>query len=108
MHGASPNTPLYSLKICDITQKRLVRRRCPRDMAMSHIEDHPLRYELSNELNTRSFPSMTAPGTVVFLALKKSLDIGRDADAERALLTNISDRFVSKHPQPDATHYSGT
>lgn len=75
---------------------------------MSHIEDHPLRYELSNELHTRPFPSMTAPGTVVFLALKQSLDIGRDADAERALLINLLDHFGSKHPKPDATHYSGT
>ena len=75
---------------------------------MSHIEEHPLRYELSNELYTRPFPSMTAPGTVVFLALKQYLDIGRDADAECALLINLLDRFGSKHPQPDATHYSGT
>ena len=51
---------------------------------------------------------MTAPGTVVFMALKQSLDVGRDVDAERALLINLLDRFGSKHPQPNATHYSGT
>ena len=72
---------------------------------MSHIEDHPLRYELSNELHTRPFPSMTAPGTVVFLALKQPLDIGREADAERVLLINLLDLFGSKHPKPDATNY---
>ena len=48
---------------------------------MSHMEDHLLRYELANELHTRPFPSMPAPGTVVFLALKKLLDIGSDAEA---------------------------
>ena len=38
---------------------------------MSHIQDHPLRYELANELHTRPIPSMEAPGTVAFLALKQ-------------------------------------
>ena len=75
---------------------------------MSHIEDHPLGYELSNELHTRTFPSMTAPATVVFLALKQSLNKWRDAEAERALLIKLLDRFGLKHPQPDATYYSGT
>ena len=42
------------------------------------------------------------------MALKQSPDIGRDADADRALLINLLSRFGSKHPQPDATHYSGT
>ena len=71
---------------------------------MSHIEDHPLRYTLSNELHTRPFPSVSAPRTVVFLALKQSVDIGLDADAERTLLHNLLHRFGSKHPKPDATH----
>ena len=44
---------------------------------------------------------------MVFLALKQSIDIGRDAEAERALLIKLLDRFGSKYPQPDATHYSG-
>ena len=60
----------------------------PRDRAMSQLQDHPLRYELTNELHTRPFPSMAAPGTVVFLALKQSTEVGRDADADRALLIN--------------------
>lgn len=74
---------------------------------MSQLQDHPLRYELTNELHTRPFPSMAAPGTVLFLALKQSTEVGRDADADRALLTKLLDRFGAKHPQPEATHYSG-
>ncbi len=74
---------------------------------MSQLQDHPLRYELTNELHTRPFPSMAAPGTVVFLALKQSTEVGRDADADRALLIKLLDRFGAKHPQPEATHYSG-
>ena len=83
LHGVSLNTPIAHFENLRYYLKRLVRRRRPRDIAMSHIEDHPLRYELSNELHKRPFPSMTAPGTL-FLSLKQSLDIGRDADAERA------------------------
>ena len=56
---------------------------------MSQLQDHPLRYELTNELHTRPFPSMAAPGTVVFLALKQSTEVGRDADADRALLIKL-------------------
>jgi len=74
---------------------------------MSQLQDHPLRYELTNELHTRPFPSMAVPGTVVFLALKQSTEVGRDADADRALLIKLLDRFGAKHPQPEATHYSG-
>ncbi len=32
---------------------------------MSPITDHPLRYQLANELHARPFPSMTVPCTVV-------------------------------------------
>jgi hypothetical protein len=46
---------------------------------MNHIWDHPLRYEL----HTRLFPSMTAPGTVAFLALKQAFGQDRDRDADR-------------------------
>ena len=37
---------------------------------------------------------MTAPGTVVFLGLKKSLDIGHDVEAERAFITQNFAFFV--------------
>lgn len=50
---------------------------------MNHIWDHPLRYELANELHTRPFPSVTAPGTVAFLALKQAFGQDRDRDADR-------------------------
>ena len=48
---------------------------------MNHIQDHPLRYELVNELHTRPFLSMVAPGTVAFLALKQESGQARDRDA---------------------------
>ena len=82
VHGLHRTPHIAQFENLRYYQKRLVIKRRPRDIEMSNIEDHSLRYELANELHTRPFPSMIAPGTVVFLALKQSLDIGRYADAE--------------------------
>jgi len=38
---------------------------------MPPIEDHPLRYPLSNELHARPFPSLEAPCRAIYLAIKK-------------------------------------
>lgn len=75
---------------------------------MPPITDHPLRYELTNELHARPFPTMTAPATVVFLAVKQPVDAAaRDRAADSAHLVALLDRYGSAHPQPGATHYSG-
>ena len=74
---------------------------------MPPISDHELRYKLSNELHARPFPSLTAPCTAVYLAIKQSHDAAsRDRDADRAHLTALLDRFGAPHPQPGATHQS--
>jgi len=74
---------------------------------MPPISDHELRYKLSNELHARPFPSLTAPCTAVYLAIKQSHDAAsRDRDADRAHLTALLDRFGAPHPQPGATHHS--
>jgi uncharacterized membrane-anchored protein len=75
---------------------------------MATIEDHPLRYTLSNELHARPFPSLEAPCRAVYLAIKKpksaaARDKSRDLDHLKALL----DRHGTAHPQPGATHFSG-
>ena len=74
---------------------------------MGQITDHPLRYQLANELHTRPFPTLSAPGTVAFLALKQSSDTERNREQDRALLLDLLDRFGAPHPHPDATHYFG-
>ena len=75
---------------------------------MPPIEDHPLRYPLTNELHARPFPSLEAPCTAVFLAIKEPLDAAnRDRSRDRAHLIDLLDRNGSPHPQPDATHFSG-
>ncbi|SFK49639.1 DUF3422 family protein [Shimia haliotis] len=74
---------------------------------MPPIDDHPLRYKLANELHARPFPTLTAPATAVFLALRTSIDvIGGARDAEMAHLHDLLDRFGAHHPQPGATHFS--
>jgi uncharacterized membrane-anchored protein len=76
---------------------------------MPPIEDHPLRYPLTNELHARPFPSLTVPCTAVFLAIKEPVDAAnRDRARDRAHLIDLLDRNASPHPPPDATHFSGT
>ncbi len=75
---------------------------------MPPIVDHPLRYPLSNELHARPFPSITAPATAVYLAIKRpDRAAARDKEADRAHLIDLLDRFGAPHPRPDADHYSG-
>jgi uncharacterized membrane-anchored protein len=75
---------------------------------MPPIEDHPLRYPLMNELHARPFPSLEAPCTAVFLAIKEPIDAAnRDRAKDLQHLLDLLDRNGSPHPQPDATHFSG-
>jgi len=75
---------------------------------MPPLQDHPLRYDLANELHARPFPVMSSPSTVVFLAIKKpELAANRDRAADLLHLKALLDRHGAPHPQPGATHYSG-
>jgi uncharacterized membrane-anchored protein len=75
---------------------------------MPQIADHPLRFELANELHARPFPVAQAPGRAAFLAIKPGQNAaGRDRAADMAHLTALLDRFAAPHPEPDATHYFG-
>jgi uncharacterized membrane-anchored protein len=75
---------------------------------MPPIDDHPLRYPLTNELHARPFPALEVPCTAVFLAFKEPFDAANRARArDRAHLIDLLDRNGSPHPQPEATHFSG-
>ena len=75
---------------------------------MSQIEDHPLRYSLSNELHARPFPVLDAPCRAAYLAIKPEVNASaRDREADRQHLIALLDRFGAPHPQPGATHYFG-
>ena len=75
---------------------------------MSAIQDHPLRYQLANELHARPFPSLETPCTGVYLAIKRPKNAAsRDRQADRDHLIMLLDRYGAPHPQPDATHYFG-
>lgn len=75
---------------------------------MPPISDHPLRYKLANELHARPFPSLEAPCTAVFLAVKQPVNaVGRDRLKDLEHLCDLLDRHGAPHPQPGATHYSG-
>lgn len=75
---------------------------------MPTIDDHPLRYQLANELHARPFPSLEAPCRAAYLAIKQPRDAAqRDRALDRAHLISLLDRFGAQHPQPGATHYFG-
>ncbi|MGG7644503.1 DUF3422 family protein [Rhodovulum sp. YNF3179] len=75
---------------------------------MTLPEDHPLRYELSNELHARPFPVLAAPCHAVFLAIKRPENAaGRDKGLDRAHLVRLLDRFGTTHPKEGATHFFG-
>jgi uncharacterized membrane-anchored protein len=70
--------------------------------------DHPLRYQLVNELHARPFPVIEAPATAVFLAFHTGDEAAnRDREADRALLADLTTRFAAPPPEPGATHYQG-
>ncbi|MCK0169344.1 DUF3422 domain-containing protein [Jannaschia sp. S6380] len=72
------------------------------------LRDHPLRYELANELHARPFPTLRAPCRAAFLAIKPETDAAnRDRAADRAHLEALLDRFGAAHPAPGATHFFG-
>lgn len=73
---------------------------------MNDFQDHPLRYQLANELHARPYPTLTAPCHAVYLAIKNPLDAAnRDRAQDRAHLLDLLDRFGAAHPPPDATHF---
>lgn len=70
------------------------------------LKDHPLRYQLANELHARPFPTLECPGQAVYLAIKQPKEAAkRDRDLDRAHLLALLDRFGAQHPSPEATHY---
>ena len=61
---------------------------------MSAIQDHPLRYELANELHARPFPSLDAPGRVAYLAFTQNTEGGDHSRLNaRDQLIALLDRF---------------
>ena len=76
---------------------------------MPPIADHPLRYQLANELHARPSPVIPVPGTAVYLAVKPAQDAAaRDRDGDRTHLAALLDRHGAAHPAPDATHHGTT
>jgi uncharacterized membrane-anchored protein len=80
----------------------------PKEIPVQSIPDHDLRYTLANELHARPFPSLEAPCTAAYLAIKKPQDAAsRDRSLDLAHLHDLLDRYGAPHPQPGATHYFG-
>ena len=92
--------PAYPLDMTDTA---------PQSRRASALADHPLRYDLANELHARPFPGLKPPNHAVYLAIKRPENAAqRDRDLDRAHLLELLDRFGATHPAPGATHYFGT
>ncbi|KIN64636.1 DUF3422 domain containing protein [Sulfitobacter noctilucicola] len=75
---------------------------------MAPIKDYPQRYALTGELHARPFPSLKAPSTAVFLAIKQPDDAAnRDKSKDLAHLIALLDHYGAPRPDADATHYYG-
>lgn len=75
---------------------------------MPSFPDHPLRYDLANELHARPFPSIRHGSQAAIIALKPERNAAaRDRNADRAHLVALLDRYDAQHPKPGATHFSG-
>jgi len=75
---------------------------------MAPITDHPLRYELANELHARPFPTLDAPCRAAYLAIKRTDNAaGRDRGADLAHLKALLDHYDAPHPEAGATHFFG-
>ncbi|WP_375175342.1 DUF3422 family protein [Pseudooceanicola sp.] len=71
------------------------------------MTDHPLRAALVEELHARPFPSIPAPATAWFVALRPEKRSDRDRAAERAQLDRLISGACLSLPDAEATHWSG-
>jgi len=75
---------------------------------MAPIKDYPQRYALSGELHARPFPSLKAPSSAVFLAIKQPEDAAsRDKSLDLIHLNALLDHYGAPRPDSEATHYYG-
>lgn len=69
--------------------------------------DHPLRFEMVNELHARPSPRLTAPCKVVYLAFKEPRDAAnRDRGQDFAHLAELARRHGAPAPQAGIGHYA--
>ncbi len=71
-------------------------------MQGNHVQSHPQRYALSNELHARPFSQIDAPSRAACIALLSN----GNADEDRAFLRLLLDRFGASHPPDAADHHS--
>ncbi len=77
-------------------------------MTLPTLPDHPLRYELNNELHARPFPELKAPCRAAYIVIKlPEKAVERDRQKDRDHLIALLDRYGAPHPAPDADHYTG-
>jgi uncharacterized membrane-anchored protein len=75
-------------------------------MIKAVLDNHPRRFQLTNELHARPFAPAEAPGRVVMVAFKEPVNAAeRDPEADRAHLLDLLDRHGAAHPPPGTNHF---
>lgn len=70
-------------------------------MQGNHVQNHPQRYALSNELHARPFSKIDAPSRAACIALLSN----GDAEEDRAFLRELLDRYGASYPADAADHH---
>ena len=70
---------------------------------MDPLNNHPLRFELSNEVHARPPEALAAPSSISFLALAADDSL---REAEQRHLADLAARFGGIPPTPGTNHYS--
>lgn len=79
-------------------QKNLLRTN-----GIPEVEDHPLRYDLTNELHARPFEPLNAPEQITYYAMTTGEGV---ADKDRAHICRLCERYGMHPPAPNANHFS--
>lgn len=67
------------------------------------VEDHPLRYDLTNELHARPFEPLSAPEQITYYAMTTGEGV---ANRDREHVCRLCERYGLHPPAPNANHFS--
>ncbi|MEM6487934.1 MAG: DUF3422 domain-containing protein, partial [Pseudomonadota bacterium] len=77
--------------------------------AERRLDNHPRRFELTNELHARPYMALSAPGRALMIAFKPEGNAQeRDPEGDRAHLLALIERHGGPHPAPGASHFLAT
>lgn len=74
-----------------------------RPNGIPEMDEHPLRYDLTNELHARPFEPLSAPEQITYYAMTTGEGV---ADRDREHVCRLCERYGLHPPAPNANHFS--